>query len=114
MRPYPMRTIYALDNSEIIDQFLIYAYCKPQTAWPSSLVVRVSDYGSGTLGSIPEWAHILQCFFLSLFSVFMLNYFILVIWNYKNDKTFHSFTFYIELCKKYMGEGVNLALLKEN
>ena len=40
----------------------------------------------------------------------MLNYFILVIWNYTNDKTIHSFTFYIELCTKSVG----MALLKDN
>ena len=42
----------------------------------------------------------------------MLNYFTLVIWNYKNDKN-HSFTFYIELCTKSVGVGLNFALLKE-
>ena len=44
--------------------------------------------------------------FSFFFSVFVLNYFILVIWNYKNCKYFHSFMFFIELCKKNVGVGV--------
>ena len=44
------------------------------------------------------------CFFF-LLSVFMLNYFILVISIYKNDKQFHFLTLYIELCTKYVGVG---------
>ena len=44
----------------------------------------------------------------------MLNYFIIVIWNYKDDKKFHSFTYYIKLCTKSDGVGVNLALLNDN
>ena len=45
----------------------------------------------------------------------MLNHFILhfvVIWNYKGVTKNHSFTFYIELCRKYVEVGVNLALLE--
>ena len=61
MRLNPMHTISALDNSEIIYLFLIYDYCEPRTTWPPSLVVNVLDYATGTLGSIPGWAHILQC-----------------------------------------------------
>ena len=114
MRLKPMRTISELYNSEIIYRFLIYVYCETRTAWAPSLVVSVSDYGTGALGSIPGCVHKLQCFLSFFFSVFMLKYFILVIWNYKNDKTFHSFTFYIELCKKYVGVWVHLALLEEN
>ena len=63
-----MCTISAFCNSEMIYLLLIYDYCEPRTTCPSSLVVSVSDYGTGTLGSIPGWAHILRFFFfLSLF-----------------------------------------------
>ena len=37
----------------------------------------------------------------------MLNYYILVIWNYKNYKTFHYFMFFIELFTKSVGVGEN-------
>ena len=77
------------------------------------LVVSMSDYGTRRLGLIPGWAHIYQCLFFFSFFVFMLNYFILVIWNYKNDKPCRSLTFYIELCTKFLEAGVNLALLKK-
>ena len=96
MRLKPMRTISALDNSELIYRFLIYVYCEPRTAWAPNLVVSASDYGTGALGSIPGLVH-KQCFLSFCFCVFMLNYFILVIWNYKNDETFHSFTFYMRI-----------------
>ena len=87
----------------------MYDNYEPQTTWPPSLVVSMSDYGKDGLESIPGWAHILPCLFsFFFFFVFMLNYFILVIWNYKNDKIFRSFRFYID----YVGVGVNLALLK--
>ena len=66
-------------------------------AWTA---IGLSIYASGALGSM---GHIFySVFFFFLFCVFMLNYCILVIWNYKNDKI-HSFTLYIELCKKYVG-----------
>ena len=74
-----MGTISASDNSEIIYLFLIYNYCAPRTTWPLSHLVSVPDYGTGALGSIPRWAHILQWFFSFFSSVFMLHYFILVI-----------------------------------
>ena len=77
--------------------------------WPPSLVVSVSDYGTRGEWSIPRWASILQW----IFSVFMLNYFKQVILNYKNGN-YHSLTYYIELCSKYVGVGLNLALLKNN
>ena len=67
------------------------------------------DYGTGGLGSNPGLAHILHCFPFFL-SIFILDYFILVIWNYKKN---HCFTFYIELCTKPVGVGLNLALLKD-
>ena len=49
-----------------LDNFLFFNcnYCEPQTIWPPSLVVSVSDYGTRELGSIPGWAPILQCVFL--------------------------------------------------
>ena len=39
----------------------------------------------------------------------MQNNFTQVLWNYRNDKYVHSFTFYIELCMKSAGVGGNLA-----
>ena len=115
MRLNPMRIISASVNAEIIYLFLMYDSCEPRTTCPPSLVASVSDCGMAGLGSIPGWAHKLQCFSFSLFQLFFIqNYFIQVIWNYKNDKYIHSFMFYIELCTKYVGVGVNLVLLKDN
>ena len=79
----------------------------------ASLAVSVSDYGTGGLGSIPGRGRKIQCFFF-FFSFLMQNSFIHVIWNYKNDKYIHSFSFYIGLCTKYVGVGINLAPLKDN
>ena len=53
-------------------------------------MASVSDYGTGGLGSIGNIFY--SVCFSFVFSVFMLTYYILVIWNYKNDKHFHSFT----------------------
>ena len=68
---------------------------------PPSLVVSVSDYRTRE-----------PAFSFLLFSGLMLNYFKLVILNYTNGKHFHSLTFYIELCSKYVGLWLDLALLK--
>ena len=55
----PIYTISSSVNSEIIYLFLIYDYCELRTICPPSLVVGVSDYGTGGLGSISwESAHI--------------------------------------------------------
>ena len=71
----------------------MYDYCESQTSWPPSLAVNVSDYGTDGRG---PGGHIFSVFLSSFFfNFFMLIYFILVIWN---DKTFHSFMFFIELC----------------
>ena len=48
----------------------MYGYCELRTTWPPRLVLSVLEYGEGGLGSIPWWAHILQCLFLLLFSRF--------------------------------------------
>ena len=110
-----MRIISVSDNAEIIYLILMYDYCEPRTNCPPSLVVSVLDYGTGGLGSIPGWAHQLQRFsFSSNLAFFMQNNLIQVLWNYRNDKYIHSLTFYIELCTKYVGVGVNLALQKDN
>ena len=82
MQLNPMHAISASDNSEIIYLFSIYVYCKPRTTWPPCLVVSVLDYRTKGLGSISQLAHILQWFF----TVFILNYFRLVIWDYKHSK----------------------------
>ena len=44
----------------------------------------------------------------------MQNYFVQVLWNYINDKKLPSLTFQIELSLKFVGEGLDLALLKDN
>ena len=84
----------------------------PLRTWPPSLVpVSVSDYRTREPRLIPGWAPILQCvFFSSFFSGLILNYFKLVILNYKNDKHFHSLSFGIELCSKSVGVGLNVDL----
>ena len=41
--------------------------------------------------------------FFFVFSIIMLSFFIQVIWNYLNDDTDRSVTFYIELSSKYVG-----------
>ena len=43
-----------------------------------------------------------------------MNYFLQAIWIDITEKKVHSITFYIELSSKYVGLGVNFALLKEN
>ena len=86
-----MRTISASDSSEIV--LLICDNCEPRSTCPPSLMVNLSDYGTGALGSILGWAHTLQCFSFFLFKRFMRNYFIPVIWNFIHDKICHSFTF---------------------
>ena len=43
----------------------------------------------------------------------MLNYFIENA-HHQNDRNDQPLTFYIELCMKYMGVGLDLALQKEN
>ena len=43
----------------------------------------------------------------------MLNYFI-ENGHHQNDRNDQPLTFYIELCMKYMGVGLDLALQKEN
>ena len=64
--------------------FCMYVHCKPRTTWPPCLGVSMLDYRTDGLGSISQWAHISQCFF----TVFILNYFRLVIWDYKKGKMF--------------------------
>ena len=65
----PMRIISASVKAEIIDLFLMYDYHEPRTTCPTSLVVSVSDCGTGGLGSVPGWAHKLQCFsFLAFYA----------------------------------------------
>ena len=60
-------------------------------------------------------AHLFSvCFFFFFFSIQMLNCYKLVKWHYHNDRNGNFETFYIELCMKPMGVGLNLALLKEN
>ena len=59
-----MRTFFA---SEIFYLFYMYDYCELRTTWPPSLVVSVSDYSAGGLGSSPGWAQILECAFFFLF-----------------------------------------------
>ena len=54
--------------------------------WPPGLVVSVLVYGPRGPGSIPLWAPIFRVFFSLIFSVLLLNYFILVKWNYTNYK----------------------------
>ena len=83
-----MPTVSASDNAVIVNLFYIYDYCDPRATWLPSLVVSLSVYRTGRLESIPWWAHIYSWpFFLFFFSVFfILNYFIIVIYNYKNDK----------------------------
>ena len=58
-----------------------------------------------------------------IFSVFALSFFFnilmlkcvkLVKWHHQNDRNGNSGTFYIELCMKPIGVGLNLALIKEN
>ena len=71
MRLYTMRTISASDNSEMIYLFLIYDYFELRKIWPPSLVISVSDYGTGALGSIPGWANILQCALFSFVLAFL-------------------------------------------
>ena len=93
-----MRTISASDNSETIYLFLMYDYYERLTTCPPGIVISVSDYGTEGLGSIPGWAPILQCFF-------MLNYFILVIWNYKNDKKMTSLCFILNYARTLCGWG---------
>ena len=44
----------------------------------------------------------------------MLDCFKLVKWHHQNDQNGNSRNFYVELCMKPMGVGLNLALLKEN
>ena len=60
MRLNFMRAISASDNSEISHRFFMYDYCVPRTTWPPSLVLSVSDYRTGGLGSIPVWAQVLE------------------------------------------------------
>ena len=43
----------------------------------------------------------------------MLNYFI-ENWHPQNDRNGQPLTFYIELCVKFMGVGLDLALQKDN
>ena len=62
MRLKPMRIISASFNAEIIYQFLMYDYCERRTTCPPSLLVSVSDYKTGGLGSIPGLVHKSQCF----------------------------------------------------
>ena len=58
MRLNPMHIISALVNTEkIIYLILMYDFCEPQMTCSPSLVVSVSDHGTGGLGSIPGWAH---------------------------------------------------------
>ena len=63
-----------------------------------SLVVSVSDFGTRGPGSIPGWA--LITFFFFLFRLVMQNNFI-------------SLMFYIDFSSKFLGVGLNLALLKD-
>ena len=44
----------------------MYGYFDVPTTWPGSLMVSVSDYGKRGPGSIPGWAHIIQCFLFLL------------------------------------------------
>ena len=44
----------------------------------------------------------------------MQNYLKQVIWNYINDKKLQYLSFYIESSSKFVGVGLNLALLKDN
>ena len=74
----------------------------------------MSDFGTRGPGSIPWWALIIYFFFYFVRLV-MQNYFVQVLWNYINDKKkLPSLTFQIELSLKFVGEGLNLALLKDN
>ena len=67
MRLYPMHTISASNNSEMIYLFLIDDYFELRKTWPPSLVVSVSDYGTGELGSITGWAKINSVFYFLSF-----------------------------------------------
>ena len=55
-------------------------------------------YGPREPGSIPLWPP----FSSILLRVLMLNYFILVNWNYKKRQKCHSQRFYAELCTNYV------------
>ena len=104
---------------KVADTRIIYSICATiasnrRPGYPG-LVVSVSDYRTRGSGSIPGCAHIFQCIF-PLFSVLMLNYFILslVKWNYTKYDKFSILNVYIELCMISMGVGLSLTLLKDN
>ena len=82
------------------------------TSWPSGWRVRLWNLTT----RVDSWMgtyYIVQTVFF-FFSLVMQNYFIQVIWNYINDNKIHSLSFYIELCSKFNGGVVKLALLKDN
>ena len=65
---------------------LMYNYYEPGTTMYLGLVVSLADSRTGALAKlVPGQAPIFAKFFLHFYR-FMLNYFIQVISNYKNDK----------------------------
>ena len=74
-----------------------------------------TDFGTRGPGSIPGWVLFINCFFFFFFfSLVMQNYFIQVILRYINDKKNTLLNVFIELSSKFVGLGLNLALLKVN
>ena len=69
----------------VVDQIVssIYKRLLLPTTRPRDQLV---SYESREHGSIPEWASFSQCIFHSLFSILILNYFILVNWHHQNDQ----------------------------
>ena len=81
VRLIPMRTIYASDNLSILQVQKLPA-ANDLTVWPSGKLVGLWNWR--TRVESPVGTNFILCFSSSFFSVLMLNYFILVIWNYNN------------------------------
>ena len=77
---------HIMSNASIVNNCIMYDYCEPGTTRYLGLEVSLADSGTGALAKlIPGQAPIFAKFFLHFYR-FMLNYFIQVIRNYKNDK----------------------------
>ena len=93
----------------------IYGKFGRRTIWPCSLVVSASDSLTSGPGSIPGWAPIKHClFFLLPFQLYNNELLPTSNINWYKWQKVHSITFYIELSSKYVGAGINFALLNEN